>query len=290
MDQGNLRQLTTRFLHTLHGLPAFPPFCEAFTDLINVFVEDCPSHTVQRLFLRLLRIQIEKYKALSYAHASTSNGIQTKACDICEQFRHLSLNLAETASKTEEEAIALNLIAAACHEELGQSANVIHQLTEVERLAGAQFPLIEFALGYNLYTHALTHFTHYDSDADTYHVRDTKRFKTTCHKAINAFKRGMSNSIFDAQLHWWIGTVYESLQQTNAARVSYKRASALDSETFGADAAEKLASLPPIIPDATTTSEQERLASLPEISKEEIANTCDALEELEAFAQMEFGF
>lgn len=287
MERGNLRELTRRSLCTLQNLPAFPPFCEAFFDLIDIFIEDCRSRVLDQLFLKFLQIEIQKYRCLS--RGRPVEGIQKSGMVVCDRLKTLVAQLDGLTYRTKDEEIAANLLAAACYEQLGRTLAVVSKLYRAEAL-GCRFPLVEFALGYHLYILALTNFAHYDSSSDTYTVHDCKRFRATCQQALKAFQRGLSDSAFDAQLYWWMGVIYENLHQTNAARWNYKLAGEADPESFAADTEEKLRQLPFVIPDAASHSEQERLASLPEITSEEVAQTRRELEEIHSFEELELEF
>ena len=125
------------------------------------------------------------------------------------------------------------LLAAECQYQLGMTDRVVERL-ECALDAGAEHPLVQFALGYNRYLLAVQAFTAYSPETGTREVVDQDRFRVACLRAVTAFQEGLSGEEFDGQLHWWIGNVLEAAGFPEAAAASFDKAGTIIGES-GAD-------------------------------------------------------
>lgn len=118
------------------------------------------------------------------------------------------------------------LLSAECYYQLALIDRVVDRL-EVAVEAGANDPLVLFALGYNRFELATQAFTRYDPDSGRREVDDDDRYRLACLSAVSAFQKGLSGDAFDAQLHWWIGNILRTAGFDEAAEASFKKAEQL---------------------------------------------------------------
>lgn len=115
------------------------------------------------------------------------------------------------------------LLSAECYYQLALVERVVEKLEGAVE-AGADHPLVHFALGYNRYELATRAFTRYDSDSGQRVVDDEDRFRLACLSAVSALQDGLTGSDFDGQLHWWIGSILEAAGFDDTAMASFDRA------------------------------------------------------------------
>ncbi len=136
--------------------------------------------------------------------------------------------------------IARLLLAAECCYQLAVVDRVVEKL-EAAVEAGADGPLVQFALGYNRYELATRAFTRYREQSNTREVVDEDRYTLACLSAVSAFQDGLMGEPFDAQLHWWIGIVLEGAGFPEAARRSFEKAEEMARQAGSLVADEELA-------------------------------------------------
>ncbi|MGD9498231.1 MAG: hypothetical protein AB7Y46_18165 [Armatimonadota bacterium] len=115
------------------------------------------------------------------------------------------------------------LLCAECYYQLGAVDRVVERL-EAALEAGADHPLVQFALGYNRYELATQAFTRYSPESGQREIEDEDRFRLACLSAVSALQKGLSGEAFDGQIHWWIGNVLEAAGFGEAARASFDKA------------------------------------------------------------------
>ncbi len=130
------------------------------------------------------------------------------------------LNVEMTSGNAE---VARLLLSAECYYQLALADRVVERL-EAAVDAGADDPLVHFALGYNRYELATQAFTYYDAESGERRVDDHDRYRLACLSAVSSFQQGLSGNDFDAHLHWWIGNVLESAGFAEAAEASFRKA------------------------------------------------------------------
>jgi len=115
------------------------------------------------------------------------------------------------------------LLCAECYYQLALVDRVVDKL-EAAVAAGADHPLVQFALGHNRYELATQAFTRYSAETGRREVDDEERFRLACLSAVSAFQDGLSADVFDGHIHWWIGNVLKAAGFEDAARASFDKA------------------------------------------------------------------
>ncbi|MEA3401208.1 MAG: hypothetical protein U9R79_08205 [Armatimonadota bacterium] len=115
------------------------------------------------------------------------------------------------------------LLSAECYYQLGLVDRVVERL-EAAAAAGADHPLVQFALGYNRYELATQAFTRYDPQSGSRVVDDIDRFRLACLSAVGAFQDGLTGGVFDGHLHWWIGNILQAAGFEEPAQASFEKA------------------------------------------------------------------
>lgn len=115
------------------------------------------------------------------------------------------------------------LLSAECYYQLALIDRVVDRL-EGAVDAGANDPLVQFALGYNRFELATQAFTRYDPESGRREVDDDDRYRLACLSAVSAFQKGLTGDGFDAQLHWWIGNILRTAGFEEAADASFEKA------------------------------------------------------------------
>jgi len=85
---------------------------------------------------------------------------------------------------------------------------------------GGRHPLVFFALGYNTYSEAVERFTVRGPGKGRIVVQDAEAFERMSQEAMALFREGLGHDSFDAQIHWWIGQISESLRATREAALA----------------------------------------------------------------------
>lgn len=115
------------------------------------------------------------------------------------------------------------LLSAECSYQLGLVERVVGRL-EAAVEAGAEGPVVQFALGYNRFELATEAFTKYDPETGSREVVDEDRFRLACLSAVSAFQDGLTGEAFDGHLHWWIGNILRAAGFEEAAQASFEKA------------------------------------------------------------------
>ncbi len=270
-------------LRRLEQYATLSPFCRQFYRAIYDWL-GAPGLEAQKLdhaFRLFLRCECKRHHAIAHF-------IHQGKLDLLEIVRigrmaHQNLDRICKALSTMEiagrrERMLRHLILAECHYHLGNTEAVIHSLRTAIR-TGCAHPLAHFALGYNLYQAALERFSVAGKRKGEFIITNPRAFEVACRQTVAAFKRGLGDWHYDAQLSWWIGLVSEILGERDSAYDAFQRAKCIDPENFSALVDVKTESLDQS-PIMRSPSERERLARLSPIGKEELDRAREHLNEL----------
>lgn len=285
-----LRKLNQELRETLEELEQYrtvPLFSRGFYGLLRDLLEICGSGAdpLRRCLLVLLQIERRRHHALSQATVETTADLLRlvrRSRHLYGRMRRLLRVLLRIHCKGRDLLIVWHLLRAECYYHLGENGFVVQALRQALHL-GCDHPLIHFALGHNLYAHAMGAYTKLDPETNRRMVTDAPRFAGACRRAIASFRRGLEDTPFDARLHWWIGFLSELLDEREDARLAYEEAARVDPEAFAEPARERLRRLDAAVPDAGDYEEEERLVRLPPILEEDLDEARRLLAELEAF-------
>jgi len=262
-------------LHRLEEFDTVSPFSRTFYQLICDWIEECGpiSARLQEAYAKFLSIEVKR-------HQSVCDSGDKSRVPIIEwisvryraepALRSLVQQLEAIPSDVTRQESLRQLVLAECYHEFGEDEKVIGAL-RAAIATGSDHPVVHFGLGYHLYMLSLKRHSRYDPVSNRYTIEYWCGFQRLCEQAIESFKTGFSDSPFDAQLHWWIGCVQESLGKMGEARDAYGKAKEIDPSGLGVEAESRLASMPQPILDADSPEEAERLSQLPPISNEELA-------------------
>ncbi|HCU37003.1 MAG TPA: hypothetical protein DGT21_16630 [Armatimonadetes bacterium] len=110
-----------------------------------------------------------------------------------------------------------HLLLAECYYHQRRSTEVVDQLRRAIN-CGITDRLVQFALGYNVYTLALEQFGALRGDKHEIHVTDQVAFQEHCLSAIAVLEGSLGGDAFDAQVYWWLSHIMESAGMADAAR------------------------------------------------------------------------
>jgi len=178
--------------------------------------------------------------------------------------------------------IIRELVLAECCYHLGHTDSVIRSLRRAIDF-GCRHPLAHFALGYNLYASAFKRYRRARNRGQPEPGAGFPAFEAACREAIAAFSRGLGDTAFDAQIHWWIGVIAEVLGEEEEARMAFGQALRADPKHFRERVQKKLESFEHGRRPRRSASERERMAGLTPITDEEITEAREALEGCESF-------
>ena len=264
----------TQWLMQLETFKTFSPFSRVFYRLVCRWLqgETKADRRLQTALILLLRIEIRRHQAVQEIARAGKLDL-SKLVDISLVIRNPLQRLAravaglETDTRTQK--IVQHLLLAESRYHLGRTAEVVAHLRHAIDL-GCRHPVVQFALGYNLYSHAVRTYLPFGPDGAPRKPLDRDGFETACRQAIRAFRAGIEGQPFDAQIHWWIGLIAEILDAREEARSAFQSAGDIDPDTFGEPALKKIRSLAYPVPDAITREESARLQNLPEIAKSDL--------------------
>lgn len=161
------------------------------------------------------------------------------------------------------------LLLAECEYLLGRTDEVVLRLQRALAVGGRN-ALVNFALGYNMYALAVQRFTRAGPNKGEVVATDPEAFQQACRDAIDAFEGGLGDPTYDAQIHWWIGMLWEMLGEKDQAVRSYRTAMACD-PSFVPQAMQKLRCFGVIGAVERTAEEAGRLSKLGPITDDDIA-------------------
>jgi hypothetical protein len=193
----------------------------------------------------------------------------------------LARGLERMELSSRSELTARELILAECNYHLGRTNAVVERLKTAVRL-GSAHPLVHFALGYNLYVQAMQEHTRSGRKRGEVIANDPIAFIGACRDAISAFRAGLGDQSYDAQIYWWIGLIHEMLGERRDARAAYCGAMESDPEHFTDTAMEKMDNLRGRTPKRTRR-ERERLNKLDSITDTDIAVAREFLDSCDSF-------
>lgn len=281
--QAGQEQLNTA-LRRLEQYSTLSPFSRLFYRHIFDLLHEHPQELLVQAFTIFLRCETRRHQAIS---TIVRNG-RLEVFEIIQVGRRahyildsLRKRLESMELSTRELVGIRNLILAECHYHLGHSREVVAALSEAVRL-GARHPLVHFALGYNMYVAAMQKHTHAGRRRGELIAKDPVAFIGACHDSIAAFRRGLGDPSFDAQIHWWIGLIHEMLGERQPARMAYRCAMETDPDHFTEQSLERLERLGSI-PPRRSRRERTRLGKLEPITEDEVQRARDFLESCDDF-------
>ena len=281
------RQRLRRSLGQLGDFATVSPFLRTFYGLVLDWVEQIDEHPseIETAFALMLRIEVRHHEAIGQiadaeppdlaALVETSQRTREMLGRLLHAIRHIP------RSDEHQETIR-HLLLAECYYHLGQPGHVAQSLRRAIAL-GCRHPLVQFALGYNLYSRAIRDCVRVSDGQAGFIVADARRFRAIVRQAVRAFRAGLSADPFDAQLHWWVGQLSEVIWERADAASAYARAARLDPDTFAEVVQGKLRKLSTAALDATGPAEGERLAGLPPIADEDLAELRRGLDRQDPF-------
>jgi len=277
----------TFLLDALDTFESYSPFCRAFYRLILEWIEYSTSETVDlyAIFNNFLLSELRHHEALRKANLDTASDLPVWAIIYSQKASALHKTLAALAALEQSSgatAVVRHLLCAECFHQLGRVDLVVASLEAAIR-EGCDQPLLHFALGYNLYMHAIKSYTSFDAGSGKQVVEDPLNFEQECRRAVAALKRGLTGGPFDPQLYWWIASILENINDVPNARRAYRLAAELDPESYAEAARERLRLLDHFIPEAISEEERHRLAAMGEITVDEIL---DAFRKVETVADL----
>lgn len=278
------RIATRRSLVQLEQFPTVSPFLRSFYGLLLDWIEESRDDLaeIQTAFTLLLRIEVRHHEAVAelvdadafdlFAFLDVSRRTQ----EMLQRLRGAILNIPRSTRRHE---MIRHLLLAECHYHLGRPERVVPFLRAAIGL-GAAHPMTNFALGYNLYSHALHSYVRRKHGKSRFVVTDAPRFQRLIRGAIEAFRQALSGDPFDGQICWWIGQLSEVIRQRADAWTAYCRSAQSDPARFGGPVSHKLAKLRVPVLDALSAAEGARLDALPPIADEDISAMRDRLQEM----------
>ena len=274
----------SQWLMQLETYNTFSPFSRVFYRLICGWLhgETEADRQLQSALILLLRIEIRRHHSVQQIAGDGKLDL-AKLIDVSRLMRipleRLDRATAALEPTTRTQKMVRHLILAECRYHLGRTAEVVSELRQAVHL-GCRHPVVSFALGYNLYCHAVRTYLPFGPGGVPKEPLNRQGFEETCRQAMEALRTGLEGQPFDAQLHWWIGLIAEILDAREEARTSFQRAREIDPDTFGEPAVKKMRSLAYPVADAMSREESLRLEGLPAISRTDLQNASEVLSEI----------
>lgn len=285
----------------LKGLRRFrtvSDFLRGYYEIVLAHLEHLAPYGVQWLkaFQALLEYETWRHKSIvRIRNTQDSRVILALGIEMRRALFELLRRLERMYPQNSYETIVLQLLRAECLYQLGQTREVISALDQAVA-AGCEHPLIYFALGFNMYRHALQEYVEVDPHAQRAIIRNRQEFEDWCERAIGAFRSGISpaeTSPMDAQLYFWIGIVYETLGRRDDAREAYGKVADIAPELSNEVMprlerlermdAELQSSGESTLPSPDTSAEVERLGR---ITDEELARMSDLLSNVDTLSEL----
>jgi hypothetical protein len=256
----------------LERYPTISPFSRLFYRLILDLLEEAASSRLTQAFLLFIRCESRRHDAVSRVVRRGKIDLMEvitvgrKSYAVLDILRR-RIEAMEVTSPTE--LIARELILAECNYHLGRTVEVVERLRKAVRM-GTAHPLVHFALGYNLYVSAMQNHTRTGRKKGEVIAKDPVAFVDACQDAIAAFRAGLGDQSFDAQIYWWIGLIHEMLGERGDARTAYRSAMETDPEHFTDQTMAKLDNLRGGRPQRSSR-EAKRLDKLGPIGDDDVA-------------------
>ncbi len=284
MERRNAIDVTLRRLEQYASLS---PFSRVFYRFIQDLLRT-PGGQADRMaqaFHLFLRIEHRRHQAVR--RIAQRGQIDVPEIAVVGRSVHDLLERLRRAVATMEVAhprqgIIRELVLAECCYHLGHTDSVIRSLRRATDF-GCRHPLAHFALGYNLYASAFKRYRRARNRGQPEPGTGFPAFEAACREAIAAFGRGLGDTAFDAQIHWWIGVISEVLGEEEGARMAFGQALKADPRHFRERVQRKLESFEHGRAPRRSASERERIAELTPITDQEITEARDTLGGCESF-------
>lgn len=277
-------------------------FLYSYYNVILSYIERLAPYGVKWLKALQAMLQYEawRHKAMrSVRESSNMNLLLVLGVEMRNALAKLLRQLERMSPQNSFEAVALYLMQAECYYQLGHTNEVIEALDKANE-AGCDHPLVYFALGFNIYRQALQNHVEIEPTTQRAIITDRKEFEELCEKAIGAFRSGISAAgmePMDAQLHFWIGIVYETLGKHNEARKEYELALEIAPE-LSREIEQRLKHLQRVEAQAGETQtdrkaeqpaepqEMKRIERLGRITEEELSKMSDLLGRIDTLSEL----
>lgn len=246
MTEDKLEAAIVNRLKALTQLETCTPFTRSFLSLIgSLVVQSRDAANIGGVFCDCLDVELWYHNRVAVVGADEDRA-RGEIASLNEK-RDISLRAIaeqlELLPRREGVAGAVrHLLLAECRYHLNLREEVIHELRAALEL-GCDRPIVCFALGYNIFNLAIERYTSYLPGLDGLVITDRSAFVEQCEEAIAALERGLADSSFDAQVHWWIGRILESMARRDEAASAYRRAERHDPRNFRAAVSRKLQDL-----------------------------------------------
>lgn len=282
MNDSCRRQATQAVMRRLAQYSTLSPFCRVFYRLIYELLGDpkLDSRKLEQAFHLFLRCECRRHQAVRRI-------VQNGKVDLLQitragrRTRDILQRLAGSLERMElpgrEQRMVRELLLAECNYHLGRTEEVVSELRRALGM-GCNHPLVHFALGYNLYAGAVERFTRLSARKGELAVRDPVAFRSACREAIAAFERGLADETFDAQIHWWVGLIWEILGDRSSACSAFRRAMETDPDNFLEQTLEKLRESHGSVLPSRSPEEIARLAKFGAITEEDIRRAREQLD------------
>jgi len=262
-------------LRRLEQYCTLSPFSRLFYRLIYDLLRDDAGETAKlgQAFHIFLRCECRRHDtALRMVRDGRLDPMEIVRLSRHAHDRMGSLRMAIEATEVAapRERFVRELLLAECEYLLGRTEEVVLRLRRA-LAAGGRHPLIHFALGYNLYALAVQRFTRAGPGKGEVVAADPDAFQCACREAIQAFESGLGDPAYDAQIHWWIGMLWEMLGEKDAAIRCYRSAMACD-PGFVPQAMQKFRHFGIVGAVERSPEEAGRLARLGPITEQDLAS------------------
>jgi hypothetical protein len=230
MSWANCEDIYDR-LDRLSDYETISTFSIAYYDAIAEYVAGGgrPAQGLRLRLVEFLDVMEQYHRAL--AVFSVENQVTLGNVRSAAQKRDIGLRLLLEQLQVDrtrgEVEIARLLLVAECYYQIALHERVVETL-DLAVQAGADHPMVCFALGYNRYELAMRTFTRYDDVSGELVVHDEDRFRLACLASVSSLQDGLTGGRLDGHLHWWIGNILEAAGFGEAAGASFARARELE--------------------------------------------------------------
>ena len=246
MTEDKLEAAIVNRLKALTQLETCSPFTRGFLSLIgSLVVQSRDAANIGGVFCDCLDLELWYHTRMAVVGADEDRA-RSEIASLNEKrdisLRAIAEQLESLPRREGVAGAARHLLLAECYHHLNLREETIHELRAALEL-GCDRPIVCFALGYNLFNFAVERYTAYLRGLDGLMITDRSAFIAQCEEAIAALERGLADSSFDAQVHWWIGRILESMTRHEEAASAYRRAERHDPRNFRAAVSRKLQDL-----------------------------------------------